>query len=168
MTGKVAKGKRADVTYLVSSAYFILNSASLLIYPACRFFGMQNLAQAFFSESVSDFEMQLNGNLTFLEITCVDFWSRSRVSGHRSTLNVPASQAIHVTHLGALLLVPFPLRQASMSDAFRDVEHERSCLLRRPLLHTLAHCEPSEIQRAIKAQETQIYERACNRAWAGQ
>ena len=91
-------------------------------------------------------------------INCVDFWSRSRVSGHRSTLNVPASQAIRVTHLGALLLVPLSLRQASMSDAFRHVEYERSCLLRRPLLHTLAHCEPSEIQRAIKAQETQIYE----------
>lgn len=53
MSRKVPSGRRADVTYLLGSPYFVCNFASLLIYPACRFSGMQNQALSVFSESVS-------------------------------------------------------------------------------------------------------------------
>ena len=53
MSRKVPAGRRADVTYLLSSPYFILNFASLLIYPGCRLGGMRNQALSMFSESVS-------------------------------------------------------------------------------------------------------------------
>ena len=39
---KVAKGKGSDLTYILWSPYFILNFASLLIYPTARlFFGLE-------------------------------------------------------------------------------------------------------------------------------
>ena len=54
MKGKtLPKARRADLTYLFISPYFLLNFASLLIYPLCRLGGMKNQAQSAFSESVS-------------------------------------------------------------------------------------------------------------------
>ena len=53
MAGKLPKGRKADVFYLLMSSYFILNTATLLIYPVCRFAGMKNRALSTFSESVS-------------------------------------------------------------------------------------------------------------------
>ena len=54
MSGKVPKGKKADLSYLFCSSYFVVNLATLFIYPACRAMGMKNMAQAVFAESVSN------------------------------------------------------------------------------------------------------------------
>ena len=46
-------GQRKDFSYFLFSSYFILNSASLLVYPIARFMGMRQRAIAIMSESVS-------------------------------------------------------------------------------------------------------------------
>lgn len=51
MNGKLTA--KPSIGYLLKSPYFILNFLCILIYPACRYFGMESRAYGYYAQSVS-------------------------------------------------------------------------------------------------------------------
>ena len=141
---KVPKGRKADLNYLFLSPYFLLNFASLFIYPACRLLGMQNRAQSTFSESVSCHPIKLSFDFR------VDFRKRSWISCICAFVDLPCCEILCVEHMGTFLLVSVPLWKMCLHNALSHDQCEGCCLLHSALLHSVAHFKSSEVQAGFQ------------------
>ena len=129
-SGVPKSGQRTDFSYFLFSSYFILNTASLLVYPLARYMGMRQRAIAMMSESVS---ISKFSNPSFLA-----FRKRQRVCCNSFARSVPRLKIFQILHCRAFPILCFPVWKTSIHFFICNLRYTSSYLLWTFLLFALA------------------------------
>ena len=139
-SGVPKSGQRTDFSYFLFSSYFILNTASLLVYPLARYMGMRQRAIAMMSESVSTPKI--------LTLPFLAFRKRQRIRCHSFTWSVPSLKIFQVLYSRAFPILCFPVWKNSFHFLICNLRYTSSNLLWSFLLFAMAGAQFSKVLRS--------------------